>query len=281
MIALAETVWSPRSTRSWNSFNTRLQPQLALLRAQNIRYSDGSFHIDTAAQKSNDGNVKLAFVTEQHEPTIYYTTDGSTPTPSSIPYSKPFAPALDPTGRAMINAAIFKDGKAIEGTTAIDFNNSLALTMPYTMSVQPGVLPPYGAVSHLLTDGVRGNTNYFDGNWVAFNTQNLEIVVDLKQTRTIRSITTGFFQVLLGQSYSYLPTNVNYSVSSDGQTYTQVGALTNPAPVPDIVTTIKNETATFDAKKARYVKINASIDSIANLPPGLSIWMSVDEILVR
>lgn len=281
MIAFAETVWSPRSTRAWDDFNSRLQPQLALLREQHVNYSEGSFHIEAMPQKSETGSVLMGLDSEQYQPTIYYTTDSSNPTTTSNLYTKPFPLPGDADGHSVITAAIFRDAKPVEGTTTIDFYNSLALNAPYTLSAQPGVLPPYGSVMKLLTDGTRGTTNYFNGGWVAFNSTNMDLTVDLGATRTVRSITSGFLQILLGQSYSYLPTNVNFSVSSDGKTFTQVAALTGPAPQADLVTSIKNVTATFEATQARYVKVNAVIDSIANLPQGRSVWMCVDEILVK
>lgn len=89
MLALSEVVWSQKEDRSWAGFTKRIQPHYTRLDMQGINYRQPDlkgFHpknvfIDT---------VVVRFIKPREAITLYYTTDGSEPTPRSTRYTGPF-----------------------------------------------------------------------------------------------------------------------------------------------------------------------------------------------
>ena len=90
------------------------------------------------------------------EATIYYTTDGSTPTTSSSVYSSPIAVATSKT----IKAIAVKDGQSSEVATA---SYVIALTRTVTVTVTDGTNPVAGAV---VTLGGNTPTSQGSGSYV-------------------------------------------------------------------------------------------------------------------
>lgn len=90
MPALAEVVWSPKESRNWGDFNERIQSHFKGYGQKGLRYCPGNFTIDIKPSSQN-GKLSIALSTEAYKGEIYYTTDGSNPTISSINYAGPIS----------------------------------------------------------------------------------------------------------------------------------------------------------------------------------------------
>ncbi|ESQ82519.1 hypothetical protein AEAC466_16775 [Asticcacaulis sp. AC466] len=128
--ALAETLWSPKSTRNWKSFLTRLPVQMVRYRQQNIGASDAAFAVDfTTVDGRNvalaSGKAKLALSNQVASGVIRYTLDGSEPTASSKVYNKPIDVTL---GQTVIATAFTKDDLKLAGPDRYDFTAASLLT---------------------------------------------------------------------------------------------------------------------------------------------------------
>lgn len=101
--AMAELGWSPANAHDWPRFLQRLPAELARYRALGIDYADSAFapafHITGADQKG----LRVELSSQTGYGTIRYTTDGSTPTNRSAPYTSPLAF----TGKVTLRAATF------------------------------------------------------------------------------------------------------------------------------------------------------------------------------
>lgn len=141
--------------------------------------------------------------------------------------------------------------------------------------------PKYRAAGdQTLVDGLRGPFDH-SYNWLGWEGQDMEAVVDLEQVRTIRRISTSFLQST--GSWIFLPLRVEFSASPDSVQWEQVGAAENE--VDDRKSGVFAETFSveLDAAEARYVKVRAVSAKTCpdwHIGAGGPSWVFADEIAV-
>lgn len=88
LCAIAEDLWSPIDRKDWLRFREKIEHRKTSLRANGYSVCDGSFK--PLVTKILDGKEYLVTLTAEVAGTyIYYTTDGSDPTPESPLYTTP------------------------------------------------------------------------------------------------------------------------------------------------------------------------------------------------
>ncbi len=133
-----------------------------------------------------------------------------------------------------------------------------------------------------LTDGALGGSSFY-ANWLGFEGNHLEAVIDLETEQDISSVSTAFLQVT--NHVVFFPKKVSYAYSQDGEHYIMLGSVTNDAPLTKTskVNDIKYFEVNFPQVRARYVKVMAEN---MNEPPywhyaaGTSAWIFADEVIV-
>jgi hypothetical protein len=134
-----------------------------------------------------------------------------------------------------------------------------------------------------ITDGAFGGAN-FNANWLGFEGNDLETIIDLADITEIRQISGDFLQIV--NHIVFFPTDVKYYYSEDGEEYTYLGEESNKRPLTkqSKITDIQSFKHSFSPVKARYVKIvanNMDTAPIWHHGAGLPTWIFVDEILVN
>ena len=133
----------------------------------------------------------------------------------------------------------------------------------------------------VLTDGALGGSSFYS-NWLGYEGNDMEVVIDLNETQQISSISMAFLQVT--NHVVFFPSSVTYYGSTDNINFTELRNLTNPLPLhkKSKVNDIQYFNAEFTPKKIRYVKVKA-----LNTPTpywhhaaGLPSWVFADEILI-
>jgi hexosaminidase len=112
MLALAEFLWSPKATRSWDRFTARLPAQLARLDALGAEYR--------VPEPVGLGGDRLVLEDRIHVTigppfpgaTVRYTTDGSEPTSNSARYTGPLQLHLTPAPTTVSARAFLASGRA-------------------------------------------------------------------------------------------------------------------------------------------------------------------------
>ena len=134
-----------------------------------------------------------------------------------------------------------------------------------------------------LTDGAFGGANFY-ANWLGYEGNDFEAVIDLEEVTEIKRISSAFLQVV--NHIVFFPASVSFSGSIDGKTYKKLAVLPNQSPLtPDSkINDIQNFNADFPATKLRYIKVFA--DNIETAPvwhhgTGMGSWIFVDEIMVE
>ncbi|GGK11219.1 hypothetical protein GCM10010123_46490 [Pilimelia anulata] len=136
----------------------------------------------------------------------------------------------------------------------------------YTASVAASPYHP-DTGGRSLTDGQRGSVSY-GSQWQGRDgTGTYSFVVDLGQSRSIKEISSGWFQVK--SDFVFLPTKVTYSVSTDGQTFQPAGAVDKPL-VSDA----------NQAKNYRAIGLNATGRYVKVVIDAGSAWTMTDEIQI-
>jgi len=134
-----------------------------------------------------------------------------------------------------------------------------------------------------LTDGALGGNGFY-ANWLGFEGNHLEAIVDLGQVQPISTISLAFLQVT--NHVVFFPTKVTYYGSKDNQNYSILGEVPNANPLTK--TSKVNDIQYFDVNKVnqelRYVKIKA--ENMGQPPywhhaAGTPSWIFADEILIN
>jgi hexosaminidase len=135
-LALAELNWSPKASRSWESFKARLPWALRSLDQLKVNYRlpDVEGLNGDRLSLTNTVTVRLASVIPSA--TIRYTTDGSEPTVSSTAYTAPFTIPVTATPSRVSARAFTTDGRA----TATRSGSFALTTLTAPAAVDPASL---------------------------------------------------------------------------------------------------------------------------------------------
>ncbi|MCK9203890.1 MAG: glycoside hydrolase family 20 protein [Bacteroidales bacterium] len=278
MIALAEVLWSPEKSRTWDDFRSRMATQYQRLDDMKVNYSKGSFRAEINTITDKKTNVtRVALGSEQWDVPIHYTINGDDVKATSPLYTGPF----EIKRNGIIRAGLFVDGKLKETTTDIPFLFHLAIGKP--LKYLSGYSYRYPASGPgALVDGLRGSISHRDGMWQGFLGNDLEIIIDLGKEVPVNTVQMNFLQNQ--RSWIFLPVLVEYSLSSDGKRYHSINEVPNAIPPKEEQTFIQPFNIQFmPDTKARYVKVKAK--NLGKCPSwhegsGQDCWMFTDEIVV-
>ncbi|MGW9684076.1 DUF4838 domain-containing protein [Flagellimonas sp. 2504JD1-5] len=134
----------------------------------------------------------------------------------------------------------------------------------------------------VLTDSALGGSSFY-ANWLGYEGNDMEVVVDLGKTQNIRSISMAFLQVT--NHVVFFPSSVTYYGSTDNINFTPLGNLKNPAPLSkkSKVNDIHYFDLQFEAMNARYIKVIAKNTETPywHHAAGLPSWVFADEIIIN
>ena len=170
--------------------------------------------------------------------------------------------------------------KSVMHMLHVSIKGNMAFRKPVSVLTQYSAKYPVGG-GKALTDGLHGPDDYHC-NWLGFEGNDCEAIVDLQSVKKVRKIETSFLQEWY--AWIWLPLEVDFSVSTDGKIFRPVGVVRDPVPdttggafstpfnlnVPDI--------------RARYIKVDAVSRKVCpdwHIGAGQKSWIFIDEIVVR
>ncbi|MEX0315116.1 MAG: DUF4838 domain-containing protein, partial [Allomuricauda sp.] len=134
----------------------------------------------------------------------------------------------------------------------------------------------------VLTDGALGGSSFY-ANWLGYEGNNMEVVVDLGETQNIGDISMAFLQVT--NHVVFFPTSVTYYGSADNVNYAVLGNIKNPSPLnkKSKINDIHYFDLEFDPKDIRYIKVVAKNTETPywHHAAGLPSWVFADEIIIN
>lgn len=134
----------------------------------------------------------------------------------------------------------------------------------------------------VLTDGALGGNSFY-ANWLGFEGNHLEAIVDLGSEQSVGSVSMAFLQVT--NHVVFFPLKVTYFYSNDNENFTKLGTVINDRTLlkTSRVNDIKYFDLSFPDVNARYIKV---VGENMNEPPywhhaaGTPSWIFADEIIV-
>ena len=255
------------------SFQDRTRIALRLPEVVEMASKRESKPVEKEVKKEMESSPKLQ-VKPANAYEIYYTTDGSTPTPKTgIRYKDPIVVEKDMTIKAVAVDAKGTQSKVAEARY-VRYTRDKDLT--YITKPEPQY---YAGGDAGLIDNSRGKVNYRIGGWQGF-TKDCELVVDLRESKKVSEVGAGVLEEQ--RAWIFYPTAMEVYVSENGKDYTLFGKesfnvqRTDGAHLQDIRVQGK--------ANARYVKI--IIRNYGKLPEwhlsaGQQAWLFVDEVWVR
>jgi hexosaminidase len=264
-IALSETAWSSKEKKNFADFQKRLQSHYLLLQRLNVNYYRPSSLLTVNVEPDyNKKQDLVSFISEQYNPAIHFTTDGSVPDVSSALYTQPFYTS----GKTIINAAIFKDG-VMAGAPAlftINYHKAIGKKVTYN-NLWSDAYPAQKEAT--LTNGIEGSLTYNDKQWLGY-LKDFDVTIDMDSIQSLKNISVRFMQQP-GPGV-FLPSYVEIFVSPDGSNFTSFEKQVNTIPFDEPKTIFK--TFSFDVKNkaTRYIRIVAP-----NVKGG---FMFTDEVIV-
>ena len=205
---------------------------------------------------------------------VYYTTDGSDPRENGIFYEQPLCFKENVT----VRAAAEQDGRWSLPIDAqyylIDARHSVKLENMYNEQYEAGGLKA-------LIDHQRGGENFRTGSWQGYYGVDLIATVDLGVSKYINRLAGSFLQEQ--RSWIWMPREVEYFVSEDGNSFRSVGKVMNEISDDDDNAVIQ-EMSVRPRTNARYVKMVAK--SIGTCPEwhvgaGQKAWIFCDELVIE
>jgi alpha-L-fucosidase len=219
--------------------------------------------------------VVVSIDCETPEAKIYYTLDGSRPDTTSLLYESPF----ELNKSSVVKALSLKQGIIASPVVVAEF---IRTTKFKSLDLRSEISPNYPGLGKLsLSDNARATTDFHDENWLGFEGNDLEVVIDLGEERRIKKIRVGFLQNI--GSWIFYPQELEYALSNDGENfnsvykYDHVTQKTDEDGIEDFAFRPKN-------KKARYLRIKAK--NMGTCPEwhggaGGKAWFFVDEVMVE
>jgi hypothetical protein len=221
---------------------------------------------------------------------IYYTLDGSKPTtaPPSFSRGKKFGtrqytePVIINDNTVLRAVAVQVDmakksgapSKEIKASFAkIPDNWKLTLENPYSNQYTAG-----GDMA--LIDKVFGTRDVRSATWQGYYGVDLIATIDLGKYQLIKEVSIGFIQATA--SWIFLPSQVEFFISDDGEIFTSVGVIKNP--INEHTTDAIYRFTKKIGKQARYVRLAGKyFGPCPDWHPGAGYrsWLFADEIDIK
>ena len=274
LAAIAEVLWSPKSSRNWESFVNRMPAQFQRYEARGLNASKSAYQVKINAEPAPDKSLKISFSTELQTSSIRYTLDGAEPDEQSLLYNGPFL--LNKT--ATVKAACFSNG--MRQGAVINKTFFLGKTTGAKINLTPAPNERYAHKGNAaLLNGISGTVNHQDEEWLGFSGDNMEALIDLQSSEKISKISV----ITLHNSSAWImePSVATIETSVDGVSYSDEGKAVIDKPLKDgrqiIEVNWKGEA------KARYVRIK--LQNYGPLPKdhpgaGKASWLFVSEIFI-
>ena len=279
MLALSEDVWSGTENKNWNDFLNRINEHFKIFDEMGLKYSRGSFDVNITPEfESNKSEFRVSLTSEQLDPKIYYTTDGTIPGQNSPVYSAPFYINRTTT----IKASILEGNKPVEGVNEkiIYFGKELGKKVLYTSL--PAQKYSGDNADKSLIDGIKGTTYFYDGNWQGFLENNFDVIIDLDSIYSLQKISINFLHDL--KSWIFLPKSINISTSKNGIDYDNYIINLDSARQRVDSKFIQEFSRNLKGNSVRYIHVIAKNNGICpawHVGAGEPAWLFCDEILIE
>ncbi|MCG8580219.1 MAG: family 20 glycosylhydrolase [Bacteroidales bacterium] len=276
MAAMAEVLWTNESEREWMDFSQRIRQIGSTYDAMGLNYARSMYTVQfESVFNEKEKQIGLELSTEMPGMDIYYSTDGTEPTTSSLKYNG----IINIDSSVEIKACSFENGKKAGNSSGINLSIHKATAKPVKYMNQPNEKYK-GDTGITLVNSLRGSRNFSDGNWQGFQGDNLDVTIDLEEVKELSQITVGCLHQT--GSWIFLPQEIRVHTSLDGHQFTLAGSTINNIPLQSEAL-VMDYNIDISGTTARFVKVTAVNQK--EIPQwhsaaGNKSWLFVDEVIV-
>lgn len=272
LIAMAEILWAYPEERNYTEFVQRLRSHYTYLKNQGVDYGPESVpaRIQT---RLDSGQLKVLAEPGTFGLELEYSINGK----EWISYSEPVGLEKDTQFflRASLNGQAYGDTVVSNITVHKGLHKDFDLLFTYS---------PYysGGGSNALLNGRLGGLNFRDGNWQAVQGENMSLVVSLGEMTKIESLAANFYQYV--NSWIFLPKEVKFSVSNDGENWKSLSILTSEASVlkqEEFIERFQVHSLNEECKYVKMEAVNFGPNPDWHDAPGMESWLFCDELIIR
>ncbi|MFC1725402.1 alpha-L-fucosidase [candidate division KSB1 bacterium] len=133
-----------------------------------------------------------------------------------------------------------------------------------------------------LADKLRGSSSYTDGRWTGYEEMDFEALIDLGNTREVKSVKLGCLQD--HNVWIFLPEEVSIIVYDENKEILSSRDIKYDSEKRDAAVKIKDFEAVFENIAGKFVKITAKNIKICpdwHKGAGGKAWLFVDEIIIE
>lgn len=264
--ATADAMWTPNNKREWNAFLEKQETQRKRYKRLGFGFSKGSYLVDAQLSYKKDSKIEVSLSTEQINPVIRYTTDGSVPSKTSLRYTVP----LTFSSKVEFKAGIFEEGKLMNNPLELllipgnkVFDKSVSYSIPYMKKYTGGGLSA-------LVDGKYGDKFRVNEKWQGFD-QNIDLIIDLGKDKTVSSLYIDFLH--MPERKIRFPHDISISISSDGVNFMELTQITDAGNTEKRLE-YKTYCLSLKGKKTRFIHLKAQAKEDKSI-------LFVDEIVVE
>ena len=278
MTALSEVLWSGPGQHSYEDFYERLTHLEKRFDVLDWTHAPGSFVVTIQADQKGTGSAfRINLTSEKPGETIRFTLNGSDLSLTSAIFKNPFS--IDKT--SIVKAGLFIDRKLAGQTSekTIYFHKAVGKSVTYNIHHKQKYS---GAGPLTMVDGLTGTTSFNDGYWQGWESENLDVIIDLGEAEPIEKISFSFLESQ--RSWIFLPTEVKISFSMDGESFADARSVAlmdgeNNGKANRIMATI--ETLNIPSRYLRIQAINRKTCPDWHEGAGGKAWIFSDEIVVE
>ena len=273
--ALCEVQWTNPDKKNYADFLSRLPQLIKWYEAEGYNYAKHVFEVQVQFEPNpTEGALDIMLSTIDKSP-IHYTLDGTEPTVASPLYEG----VLKVKENATLSAKAIRplgDSKVL--TEKIDFSKSSMKPIVANQKINEQYMFKGAAT---LIDGLKGNSSYKSGRWIAFNGNDMDMTIDLQQPVEISSVSIS--TCVAKGDWVFDARTVTVEVSDDGKNFTKVASEEYPEMKEDDKDGVYDHKLTFTPVKTQYVRVIASPEK--SMPAwhggkGKNSFLFVDEISI-
>jgi hexosaminidase len=273
--AIAEVGWTPADNRNWPDFVNRLEHDMLWMDKKSIGYARSMYNVAIRIQPLTSG-LGITLSTEHGSLPIHFTTDGTDPSANSNRYSKP----INVTRSMVLKTAAFRNGKLLGKVKTKEVIIHKGMGKKVALTNSPSEKYP-GIRNQSLTDLLRGSLEITHSQWMGFEAQDFEAVVDLEREKEIEKVILCCLEHQ--GKWIFLPSFVEVLTSVDGKIYNSVKKIGLENTINENEPRLTELEIPFEKSKVRYLKIRAQ--TLKECPDwhrgaGGKPWFFVDEIIV-
>ena len=272
LTALSEVQWCNKENKNWDRFYESADDFCAIYETMGYTYSTHIFDTKGEVSINKENNTVEVSLSTQGDAPIRYTLDGSEPDANSPLYEGPVAieNSCVIKAKAEKGCAFTKTSTAHKAMGRKAFANT-APHNKYTFNYPDN-----------LTDGVRGVDNFNSGEWVGFNGEALDVIVEMDGKQRYSSLTVG--TLISKGDWVFNPASITVSLSKNDADYLTVAKEEYPSFGQNDPDGRKDYKITFPESDSKYIRIEVKpVDSMPTWHPGKGRrgFVFVDEITVE